>query len=798
MRDWSLRSSSTSQAGDPLSLTFAADMRLCRPDYLNDHIWELEIGGGEPAGLAVRTTYGLRARNMRLFYRFSEKSKIVTNPAEFHAPPHLRRFYPNFLLLTFVPFEGLEITAEYWVPESHALAGRLTLVNRRAFARKLDFELCAALTPLDGQSFAPAQQQMINVLAGRTVGLAPVLFMTGGPKPGPGPHPSLALGLEFDPGATRSLIWTLAAEASTETSFELARRVASRPWDAERARIELLDAGEVLDIHTGDVDWDATLAFSQKAALGMFYPASEHLPNPSFVRSRQPDGGYSPKGDGLDYSPVWNGQSPFDTYYLCSLLPTGRHLVRGLLENFLSVQTEKGFIDAKPGLSGQRAKFLAAPLLASLAWRWYQDAQDEAFLAEVFPKLFAFFQVWFSPDHDRDRDGIPEWDHALQTGFEDHPLFDVWHPWSQGVNISALYDPELEALLYREAASLIMMAEQLDRRQELGLLHTQAAALRSSVQASWNARSALYCYRDRLTQKSLSGKLIGRHKGSGQMRPRRAEFEQAVRVLIEVQTQSPAAKRPLVEIVGSLNGAKDESEIVEEKQFQWRSGGLVATSEKIYTRIGRVSVNGLDENDRILLRSVDATMQDITLFTPLWARIPDQQQAQVMIRRSLLDAGRFDRPFGIPAFPFLPDPQAETVAMSVQLPWNHLIGEGLLAYGFRDEAARLTARLMNAVIQNLKQNRIFYERYHAETGRGIGERGALTGLAPVGLFLQTLGVNILSPTRVRLEGKNPFAWPVTIFYKGLKVVRGLDATEVIFPNGRVVTVTDPAPCIVSI
>ena len=135
--------------------------------------------------------------------------------------------------------------------------------------------------------------------------------------------------------------------------------------------------------------------------------------------------------------------------------------------------------------------------------------------------------------------------------------------------------------------------------------------------------------------------------------------------------------------------------------------------------------------------------------------------------------------------------------MSVHLPWNLLIGEGLLAYGFRSEAARLIAHLMNAVIQSLKQNHAFYQRYHAETGNGLGERGAMNGLAPVGLFLQTLGVAILSDERVRLEGKNPFAWPVTILYKGLKVVRGLERTEITFRNGKTITITDTHPLVVS-
>ena len=480
MREWSL------QAGDPLSLTLAADRRLCKPDYFNDQIWELEIGGGEPSALAVRTTYGLRARDMRLFYRFSESGQTLTNPAEFYTPPRLRRFYTNFLLLDFVPFEGLEVTAEFWIPESHALAGRVTITNRTTSPRQLDLELCGSLTPLDGQSLAFAQQQMVNVLVGATGGLAPVLFMTGGPKSGAGPHPSLVVEPGFEPGATHAFTWSLAGEPSADASFELARHIAARPWEAERSRIELLDAGDLLEIFTGDADWDAALALSQKAALGSFYPATAQLPNPSFVRSRQPDNGYSHAGDGLDYPPAWNGQSPFDAWYLASLLPVSPELKRGLLENYLSVQTQNGSIDGRPGLGGQRAKFLAAPLLASLAWKYYQDTQQDDFLVEVFPKLLAFFQSWFLPDHDHDRDGIPEWDHVLQTGFDDHPLFDVWHPWSQGVSISALFNPELESLLYREATSLILMAEKLGQAGELGPLHQRAALLRASVRASWN------------------------------------------------------------------------------------------------------------------------------------------------------------------------------------------------------------------------------------------------------------------------------------------------------------------------
>jgi hypothetical protein len=64
------------------------------------------------------------------------------------------------------------------------------------------------------------------------------------------------------------------------------------------------------------------------------------------------------------------------------------------------------------------------------------------------------------------------------------------------------------------------------------------------------------------------------------------------------------------------------------------------------------------------------------------------------------------------------------------------------------------------------------------------------------LFMQALGVTILSATKVKLEGRNLFPWPVTIKYKGLTVVRGLEQTVVMFSNGQSVIVKDEQPCIV--
>jgi hypothetical protein len=105
---------------------------------------------------------------------------------------------------------------------------------------------------------------------------------------------------------------------------------------------------------------------------------------------------------------------------------------------------------------------------------------------------------------------------------------------------------------------------------------------------------------------------------------------------------------------------------------------------------------------------------------------------------------------------------------------------------------------MKAIVKNLKRERAFRRYYQADSGQGVGERNALNGLPPLGLFLEALGVRLISPNRVVLSGMNPFPWPVTVKYRGLTVMRQKDKSIVIFPDGQTVNITDPSPRIVSL
>ena len=796
MRDWMLG------PGDPLNLTLAADFRLCAADYVNDHIWELETGGA-PSALALRTTYGLRARLMRIFPRFRLDGQAITDPAVFTLPPRLRRFYPNYLLLDFSPFPGLEIVAEYWVPDSHTVAGRFTLTNRRDRSLPLLLELCGQLSPLDGKSLSPASIQSVNVLTGRTTNLAPVLFLTGGPLPGPGPYPSLSLDLVLPTATSRCLTWAQAALAEPTQSFELARRTATRPWEAEQARIERVNAAQTVEVTTGDPDWNAALALSQKTAFSLFFPAGPHLPCPSFVLTRQPDQGYSPRGDGSDYSPLWSGQSPIEAVYIASLIPGAPELAAGLVRNFLAVQAEDGAVDWKPGLAGQRGRWLAAPLLSSLALRTYHRTLDTDFLREIQPGLQAFLQCWFKEPHDRDLDGFPEWDHPLQTGLEDNPAFTVWQSGGQGADISVVQSPALSAMLTREAHSLALIAGELAQPQERKRLEAISEERRLLTEACWDATAVLYHNRDRFSHLCQPGKNLAKQRGSGKLNLSQS-FKQPVRLLVRIKLKGEATRHPEI----SLNGQEGDtpcSEHLERLDFQWGPDLAVATSRQLYTRLEGVEISGLEQQDQISVQVMDFTHEDISLFLPLWAGNSPLPRVQSVVSRTLFAADRFGRPFGIPAC--VPPTSAtsrsrsdfamDSTCQAVHLPWNVFIGEALLAYGMRAQAAQLIARLMNAVIQNLKKHHAFFRAYHSETGTGIGEQGLLHGLAPLGLFLEVLGVEIHSQQKLTLSGKNPFPWPVTVKYRDLTVTRQSEQTVVVFPDGQTLTLKDPTDAVVS-
>jgi len=790
MYEWNLTN------GDPLSLTIATDARLVTPDYSDDQIWELKIGGGDPPALALQTTFGLRARNFRLFPRFSLNGTTLTDPATFFHPPQIKNVCPSYLALLYSPFTNIDVESKYWVPTSKGVAGCMNVLNNSSSTQNIYIEWVAQLTPTNGERMTVMQMHAAPVLSGITDGIAPIVFLTGGSKSGSGSYPSLLLAMEIQPGDSRNFKWIHAALSNPESSFALVRKIANRRWDAEFTRLEMINNG-LINIQTGNPDWDAALMLSQKQAFGLILGSSKQLPQHTFVTSRNPDQGNSLRGDGSDYDHLWNGQTPLDAYQLINIiLPTAPNLAKGIIQNFLSIHEQNGFIDWKPGLAGQKSGLLATPILSTLTWHIYKYTEDKSFLEDNFDNLLKFIRLWFSEGNDKDSDGVPEWQHTFQTGFDDHQIYSSWHEWSRGVDISTSENPGLCAFLFRECKALIKIAELLKQDNQVDEFKSHLDNLHRAIDMSWDDNDATYQDWDRDTHYCSKGELIGKCTGPGIILINKG-YENPIRVHILIQSKGETSRQPVIYIHGTSTSGNHRVERILSKHFKWHLGIGRMTGRSIYASLEQLEIQNINPNDQVLIYIAGYNNLNQTLFLPLWAGIPDASKAHSIIEKNITNPDRFWRPFGIRACANPPSTPLVNVCNSVHMRWNLFIGEGILNYGYRDIAADLFSRIIAGIVINLKNEGAFRQYYHADSGEGLGERGALSGLAPLGFFLETLGVRLISSHKVALAGYNPFPWPVTVKYRGISILRQKEKTMVTFPDGQIVNVIDPDPQIIS-
>lgn len=790
MRIWNL------SLNDPLCLPLAADARITPPDYTDDQIWELVLSERDPQAFSLSTTYGLRARSIRMFPQFIFDNVIRTDPNEFHIPPLFKSIFPNFLELSFSPFPDIDVEMEYWVPESKVIAGRLYIINNSKADRKIFVNWTGILTPTNGERFSHSKEQNSTVLSGISDGLIPVVFITNGPNALVGSYPSLEIKFELPPQKPKFLIWSHAALYDKVSSFNCARRIATKKWDSEKAKINLINQGQI-EIYTGEPDWDTAFMLSQNIVYGLFMGPSNHLPYPSFVLNRTPDQGYSLRGDGSDYNHTWNGQTTLDAYFLSDyLLPSSMGMAQGVVENFLSVQDDTGFIDWKPGIAGQRSGLLATPILANLTRRVFEYNQNRSFLEKAFPRLQKFLDCWFSETHDRDRDGIPEWDHLQQTGFDDHPVYSRWNRGSLGIDIQTSESPELCSLLYQECISLSNIATTLGQIEIVPFLEYKMNILKDAINDLWIPDENIFSDRDRDTHLSSNINLLGKQTGSGILFLN-IDFDQFTRILFHIETDNATSRNPTIYIHGYGASGNHRVEQIDGDEINWYLGTGRFTGKLQYTKISHIEIKNLNPQDILLVYNAGYRSTNYTSFIPLWAGIPDKDKAHHLIN-NLINPEMFWKPFGIPST--LQERQfgEERISNLLSIQQNSIIGKGLIKYGYRSQAAALVEKLMNAVILNLKTNRNFRRYYDAENGSGIGEKNALTGVAPLGLFLESLGVRIFSAHKIAIEGVNPYTWPVRIKYRGTSILRDHEKTTITFPDGQLFENSDPEPKLISI
>jgi hypothetical protein len=460
--------------------------------------------------------------------------------------------------------------------------------------------------------------------------------------------------------------------------------------------------------------------------------------------------------------------------------------VKGLVRNFLATQDESGRIDWRAGLGGQRSRRMAQPMLASLALSASEMHGDTDWMKDVYPGLVRFIRNWFSA-HDRDKDGFPEWDHVLQTGLEGSAMYDRYNPGSQGLEISVLESPALGSMLVNECRCLCKISELLGAETDIPWLEEQAERLSRQIQETWQPARGMFQYRDHETHSISAGTEILNLTGSGIFSVLR-EFLTAQRIILLIQSVDQATRGASLKIRGRL-GNTEVMEEIPPQRITWVNGLGRSTGRQVFTQIDSIEVNGVMKEDQVWVRTPDYTLEDISVLLPLWAGIPDEGQAKLILEKAILPT--WLEKYGVPSIPRGMRTEGSVSMGGVLMPWNVLVGEGLLRYGYRKEAAELVRRLMEGVVLNLRTRHDFYSQTDAVNGKALGEVGHLHGMAPVGLFLRTAGIHQLSPERLIIQTGSPFSHAITVKYKGTGVTLTAKDALITFTSGQSIRVDEP-------
>jgi hypothetical protein len=264
-----------------------------------------------------------------------------------------------------------------------------------------------------------------------------------------------------------------------------------------------------------------------------------------------------------------------------------------------------------------------------------------------------------------------------------------------------------------------------------------------------------------------------------------------VRLIFRAEGQKGQKRTAKAFIHGRGSGKRHRVEQVRGKDFQWFADSGRATSSTTYLEIERIEVRGLDDACKTAVSIADYSRDDVSSLLPLWAGIPEAKRAESLIRENILNPNRFWHPFGISSTPTDDQAYQEVSKQGtggVYMLWNIMLGEGLLEYGYRKEAAGLILNILQAVMHALRNDKAFRESYHPDLPEGVGERDHVSGLLPMGLFLECLGIKLRQPDKFIVSADNPFPWPIIVRWRGFEFRCFEDHKEVTFPSGEQVKV----------
>jgi hypothetical protein len=746
----------------------------------NDQIWALSLDASEVAPFYLHTTYHLRARSMRLFPNIVIDHQRLTKPDDFSLLPMVTGYTPGTLQIKYSFINGIDIRLDCFIPEPDALVGRITIHNSAQAPIRLDCELAAILIPMGkGSPTHPERVGANQILTGQTDDLFPVLFMSAGPSSTSNPYPALCAEVHIEPGKSMELHWALVSKTSQEASLKSARQLISPTWHMDANKQRKSHASHIIQITTGDRDWDTAFYLAQVNAL-------THLVNPdpedgkaTIIRTRLPDKPmlFHPEVESLDNLTL------LDILHLAQvILPAHITHLSELVRQFIKRVDDQGNLPSRIHRSFTGNPINEAPLLAILCLELFEINQDYEFLQESFPALQRFFDSGWIARTNPDPTPLPHWENPAQLQLDTGLFnFDMWDETGKGLDIRTALSPALAAMLHREAQALQKIAHILGDRSARIRYGKIRKKFQDEILALWDDEQKLFTYHDLESRRAPSREIYY----PGRIQPQltiQKRFIQSQRLLVHLTTADERTRACVVHIEGRDQEGEPIKEQFRAPELRWFAGQAHLTTRHLFSSLESLSFEGFIDKDRFLIETADYSQPDISCFLPLWSGGGNTDQ-----RTSIIET-HFDwkNPgfvYGIPETWHNGHPLPEGLRQQVSIQWNTLIIEGLAREGLQQEAAEGFNNLMNAILHGLRDFNGFYPAHELIGGFPQGQANTITGYAPLRLFLNIAGIKLIRPDQVAIWGSNPFPWPIEVRWQGLWMRKEDTHTQIIFPDG---------------
>ena len=746
---------------DAIGLTLAADQQFLETPSALDTVWQLETE--ECAPISLLSTLGLQARSFQIMPQVSLNKLSRERIQDFFCQPCIELIFSNYVRLSVTPFSDVKALIEFWVRSGDWVQGRISITNHGESNIEAGARLAARLITLQGNSeLKPTRHGFQTNLKGQTGSLSVHLMLDGNSKTVLSPNLALEQSKHLSPGQSLQSLWQCEIQKSGGEALPDVRKFPVN-WDGEIARLEIANQSRMVQITTPQSNWDAVFYSNQNQAFQLLRKDAQGCISPD--KSRSIHSAFSPI-NGNTHTSI----SALELWQLTlSLLPAQVEDAAKLLADYL--------LRASTNLTKNPQAALPFPCLCDLAWRVHQQYQQKDYLLEIYPSLKAVCLAWFSPEHDCDQDGLPEWTSVEQCGLSSLPVFDLVDNDNMATRINYTEQLNLAALLAIELRELRKAAQVADDQITLTTIDNHLAILDAFIASFANKDYQTGCV-DRDSHRWHPGEVLfqGDLKVFGS---KSIYLSQPARLNFKLRPSVQLRKPPVFYLHGENAAAKQVVEPVEPSNLLWLPGGFFFTTNQMYTRIDKISDLQIEEC-YLQIHQANLISHDlgILLATPIEK---EQKDAENEINNNwclkpILAASNYGLPENL-------DPQEGKKV--VNLSWNLLILAELIRKGEAEAALQLLGQLQQAQINHLCMEHSNTDRWSSQNGRSFGLRNTIGGLIPVNLVLELAGIRIINENRVTLFGQNPFPWLFKVQFRGLEVTRDGKNTTVRFPDGSV-------------